>query len=89
MLVQVLETGPDGAGTVIWDTDIMRTLGIWDEWNDGCDLLDCAAFADTLEKGDDIEGTEYARSYTLHDDFFKVAISKAQRFDKEITCYCD
>ena len=47
MLVQVLETGPDGTQTVIWDTNKLRALGT--EENDDEIMVNFVWFADYLE----------------------------------------
>ncbi len=90
MLVQVIESGPDGSQSVIWDTEILRTLAPYEDdyFLEGESIFDCVEFAKRLET-DELTGCRDSYGYNLHGDHFASARDTEKRFDQEAMCYCD
>ena len=83
MLVQVIEVGPDTPQTVIWDTNKLRKAKTYEDEDGTFNLVD---FANKLETVDNLTGYRCSASYNLFDLEHCQAFNK---FDKEITLYCE
>lgn len=91
MLVQVIETGPDGTQTVTWDTEKLRLVGSHDT---GEEILDLSLLATLLET-EEVLGNESfpnansACSYSFGYSLFDLERETDSPFEKQVTLYCE